>query len=98
MKSYLEQKLEDPEWKELFETEDKKLGKEQELFPWYGTIYRRYEVTCFDCGGAEMLDSTTAIAAKKEVRTQHDWSLGRDKKWRCPDCHDKYAMGACGRP
>jgi hypothetical protein len=57
--------------------------------PWQGTLRRLYEVACFDCDSAQILEATTVAEAKKEARQQYDWSLGRDKKWRCAECRPR---------
>lgn len=51
-----------------------------------GTMRKMFEVVCFDCGDAIVIDVPTAKEAKAEAREQHDWSLGRDKEWRCGSC------------
>ena len=51
-----------------------------------GTLRRMFEVVCYDCGDAITIDKPTSKEAKEEARIQYDWSLGRDKQWRCDSC------------
>jgi len=69
----------------------------EERLPFYGKLRRLHEVVCYDCGASELMDATTVKAACAEARNQHDWSLGRDGRWRCAECRPRRFGEKTGR-
>lgn len=51
-----------------------------------GDIYRIYAAECCVCHKTQTLDAESVKDAKAELRRDFDWSLGRDKLWRCDEC------------
>jgi hypothetical protein len=56
-----------------------------------GTIQemRLYRIRCYGCGIVRKLDGKTLKEAMVDARKEWDWSLGRDKRWRCADCRPR---------
>lgn len=54
-----------------------------------GDIYRIYAAECGECHTTQTLDAENMRDAAAELRQSHDWSKGRDKKWRCDRCRPR---------
>jgi len=52
-------------------------------------VHVRYFVCCADCDEELEIDAWDKKMAARVARTQFDWSLGRDKKWRCDRCRPR---------
>lgn len=52
-------------------------------------VLKLFKVSCYVCGKVVKLEGTTIQEAKADARKEWDWSLGRDKRWRCDRCRPR---------
>jgi hypothetical protein len=60
------------------------------LQPPRGQMIKAWIVCCYECGDIIEVTAKDKAAAMKAIRGgNRDWSLGRDKRWRCGVCRPR---------
>lgn len=52
-------------------------------------VVREYQAICGDCRRVVAVRAINIQNARRALRKRSDWSLGRDKKWRCHECRPR---------